>query len=160
MSVPRRPRRVQVTLRDSELDALAELAAARSEPEATVAARLVRAGLIDRGASLAAVVRRRTAPAPARDASDRHRAGAADWLPPQRRLAAIEALRNRYPHTLRHLRADTLDLPEVAEQAAALSVWREEIDSGAHSDPRVELAFANSLQHFANWLQTASRRHR
>lgn len=158
MSVPRRPRRVQVTLRDSELDALAELAAARSEPEATVAARLVRAGLIDRGASLAAVVRRRTAPP--RGGSDRRNVRAADWLPPQRRSAAIEALRNRYPHTLRHLRADTLDLPEVAEQAAALSVWREEIDNGAHSDPRVELAFANSLQHFANWLQTASRRHR
>lgn len=158
MSVPRRPRRVQVTLRDSELDALAELAAARREPEATVAARLVRAGLIDRGASLAAVVRRRTAPASG--SGDRPGAGAVDWLPPQRRSAAIEALRNRYPHTLRHLRADTLDLPEVAEQAAALSVWREEIDSGAHSDPRVELAFANSLQHFANWLQTASRRHR
>src|SRR5437868_13062230 len=116
MSVSRRPRRVQVTLRDSELDALAELAAARSEPEATVAARLGRAGLIDRGASLVAVVRRRAAPA--RGDSGRRDADAADWLPPERRSVAIEALRNRYPHTLRHLRADTLDLPEVAEQAA------------------------------------------
>lgn len=158
MSARRRPRRVQVTLRDSELDALAELAAARSEPEATTAARLLRAGLIDRGASLAAVVRRRTTPAPGD--RDRHGAGTADWLPPERHAAAIEALRTRYPHTLRHLRADALDVPEIAEQAAALAVWRDAIDNGTHADPRVELAFANSLQSFANWLQTTSRRHR
>ncbi|MDO8186470.1 hypothetical protein Q5424_17445 [Conexibacter sp. JD483] len=149
---------MQVTLRDSERDELAALAAERNEPEATTAARLIRAGLFDRGASLAAVVRRRAASGCGN--KEGHGTGAADWLPPERHAAAIDALRNRYPQKLRHLRADALDLPEIAEQAAALAVWREAIDRGAHADPRIELAFGNSLQSFANLLQTTSRRHR
>jgi len=140
-----------VTLRDSELDALAELAAARSEPEATTAARLLRAGLIDGGASLAAAVRRRTAPQPDNRAG--HTASAAIWLPPNRRIAAIEQLRARYPHTLRHLRPEALDLLEVAEPVSALSLMREQIDTGRYDDPRIELAFSHELRVFARWLQ-------
>jgi hypothetical protein len=140
-----------VTLRASELDALASFAAERRQPEATAAAELVRAGLIDRGATLAAAVRRRTASAP--DSRDRHGDGAADWLPPQRRAAAIEALRQRYPHELRHLRADALADPAAAEQAAALSLLRERIDDGRYDDPRIELAFAHELRAFSRWLQ-------
>ncbi|MDW5597317.1 hypothetical protein VSS74_23420 [Conexibacter stalactiti] len=154
----RRPRRVAITLRDSERDALAMLAQRAREPEATTAARLIRAALIDNGASLDAAVRRRTA-AP-NSSGDPDPDGAAGWLPPARRAAAIEELRERYPDELRYLRAGTLELPLVAEQAAALSVWREEIDAGKHLDPRMELAFANALEHFANRVQTHARRHR
>lgn len=151
MTPRRRPRRVQVTLRASEQDALAALAAARSEPEATTAARLLRAGLIDGGASLAAVVRRRAASA--HDSRDRHDDSAAGWLPPERRAAAIEALRERYPDELRHLRGDALAIPLAAEQAAALSFMRELIDDGRYDDPRIEFAFAHELRGFAHWLQ-------
>lgn len=151
MTPRKRPRRVQVTLRASEHDALAALAAERRQPEATAAAELVRAGLIDRGASLAAAVRRRTTPRP--DAGEGHAAGAAIWLPPDRRIVAIEALRARYPHTLRHLRPEALDLLEVAEPVSALSLMREQIDTGRYDDPRIELAFAHELRLFARWLQ-------
>jgi len=147
-----------VTLRDSELDALATLAAERRQPEATAAAELVRAGLLDRGATLAAVVRRRTASAP--DSRDRRGESAAGWLPPERRAAAIAALRDRYPHELRYLRGDALLDPATAEQAAALSFLREQIDDGRYDDPRIELLFGHELRVFSNWLQTNTRRHR
>jgi hypothetical protein len=154
----RRPRRVAITLRDSERDALAMLAQRAREPEATTAARLIRAALIDNGATLDAAVRSRSAGP--RGSGGPGPDGAAGWLPPARRAASIEELRDRYPDELRYLRAATLELPLVAEQAAALSVWREELDTGKHADPRMELAFANALEHFANRLQTHARRYR
>ncbi|MDW5595106.1 hypothetical protein VSS74_12205 [Conexibacter stalactiti] len=153
----RRPRRVAITLKPSERDALAALAHRAREPEATTAARLLRAALIDHGAALDAAVRQRNAPPAVAEAD----AGSgAAWLPPSRRAVAIEALRDRYPHELKHLRGDPLADTHIAEQAAALSLWREQIDNGNHADPRMELAFSHELRTFANWLQTNARRHR
>jgi hypothetical protein len=153
-----RPRRVQVTLNDSERDALAALAQRAHEPEATTAARLLRAALIDHGHTLDAAVRKRTTPTDTAkaDTSD----SGAPWLPPARRALAIEALRTRYPHELRHLRTDALTDPHISEQAAALSFWRQQLDDGVHTDPRMEFAFAHELRTFATWLQTAARRNR
>jgi len=54
--------RVAVSLSRGERDALRELATRRSEPEATTAARLVRAGLADAGARLDPPPKRRRGP--------------------------------------------------------------------------------------------------
>jgi hypothetical protein len=141
---------VAITLRDSERDALAALARRAREPEATTAARLIRASLIDNGASLDAAVRGRSAPS--HSSGDRHADRAADWLPPAKLAAAIDALRERYPHELRHLRDDALSHTATAEQVAALALLREQIDSGRYDDPRMELLFAQELRVFARWL--------
>lgn len=159
MTGRRRPRRVAITLAPSERDALQQLAHRAREPEATTAARLLRAALVDHGAALDAAVRQRTTPHNGTRPTSDDGASAA-WLPPSRRAVAIEALRDRYPHELRHLRADALADPAVAEQLAALTVWREQLDDGTHVDPRMELAFAHELRSLANWLQTNARRTR
>ena len=39
------------------------------------------------------------------------------------------------------------------ERLAALSVWRDQIDAGAHADPRVELMFNDELMRTALWLK-------
>jgi len=154
MTAVRRTPRIAIPLTPGERDALRQLAVAGREPDARVAGRLLRAALADAGAAL--------------DAAPRHRAGArrpepagaAAWLPPSTRAAGIAALRERYPAELRHLPADPVDDPFVAEQLAALVVWRERLDDGQHDDPRMELAFAHELRDLAAWLQTRARRNR
>lgn len=144
----RRPRRVAITLTDSERDRLADLARRAREPEATTAARLVRDGLINTGAALDAAVRGRAVPR--RRSGDRD-SGATLWLPPAGQAAAIEELRVSFPFSLRHLRAEHLDISEVAAAAAALAAWRDEINS-EHEDPRMVLAFVHELRGFSHWL--------
>ena len=41
----------------------------------------------------------------------------------------------------------------AAERLAALSVWRDQLDAGAHADPRVELMFSDELGRTARWLR-------
>jgi hypothetical protein len=151
MSAGRTPR-IAIVLAPGERDALQQLAAEHGEPASTTAARLVRSALAERGATLEGARR-----------GPRHRAerGAEPpWLPPATRADAIAALQDRYPAELRHLPADPLRDPIIAEPLAALTVWRDQLDDGAHADPRMELAFAHELRDFAAWLQTQARRHR
>lgn len=151
MSARRTPR-IAIVLADGERDALQQLASERGEPASTTAARLVRSALAERGATLAA----------ARRGAQRRveRRAEASWLPPTARADAIPALRDRYPAELRHLPADPLRDPAIAEPLAALTVWRDQLDDGAHADPRMEIAFSHELRNFAAWLQTQARRHR
>jgi len=149
----RRTPRIAIVLAPSERDALRQLAAEDDEPVSTTAARLVRSALAERGAKLEAARRNRT-----RNRAERGAQSA--WLPPAARAAAIVALRNRYPDELRHLPPDPLHDPIIAEPLAALTVWRDQLDDGAHADPRMEIAFAHELRSFAAWLQTQARRHR
>jgi hypothetical protein len=151
MSTRRTPR-IAIVLAASERDALHQIASERGEPASTTAARLVRSALAEQGATLEAARR-----------GARHRAkrGAEPpWLPTAARAEVIAALQDRYPAELRHLPADPLRDPVVAEPLAALTVWRDQLDDGAHADPRMEIAFAHELQSFAAWLQTQARRHR
>ena len=39
------------------------------------------------------------------------------------------------------------------ERLAALSVWRDQLDAGAHTDPRVELMFCDELTRTAAWIK-------
>lgn len=151
MSAGRSPR-TAIVLAPGELDALRQLAAEHGEPASTTAARLVRSALAERGARLGA----------ARHGVRRHAGRGAEppWLPPTARAEAITALRDRYPAELRHLPLDPLRDPVIAEPLAALTVWRDQLDDGAHADPRMEMAFAHELRSFAAWLQTQARRHR
>ena len=157
----RRPERVAVSLSRGERDALRELAARRGEPEATSAARLVRAGLADAGAALDAPPARRRGPQalhpPERAAADEQ---APSWLPPSRCAAAIAALRERYQFELRGLPAELTGDRLLAERLAALSAWRDELDAGLHRDPRMELAFGAELVSLARWVEERSRRRR
>ncbi len=154
--------RVAVSLSRGERDALRELAVRRSEPEATTAARLVRAGLADAGARLDAPPKRRRGPAPqtAPSTSNGSEPRAVAWLPASACRVAVAQLSERYPLDLR----DTV-MPEVgdraaAERLAALSVWRDQIDTGTHADPRVELMFSDELARTARWLEERRRRRR
>lgn len=151
MSAGRTPR-IAIVLEPGERDALRQLAAEHDEPVSTTAARLVRSALAERGARLEAARRgaRRRA----------ERGTEPPWLPPATRADAITALRDRYPAELRHLPPDPLRDPIIAEPLAALTVWRDQLDDGAHADPRMEIAFAHELRSFGAWLQTQARRHR
>lgn len=151
MTVDRTPR-LAITLSPGERDALRQFAHETAEPEARAAARLLRAALADyRGRPL-------DAPSPRRRGPQRRSVSAtADWLPATKRLFEIEALRARYPHELRYLSADPLAEQAIAEPLAALSVWRERLDSGDGDDPRAELAFAEALLGVADRLEHRTR---
>lgn len=158
MSDGRAPRRVALTLALGERAALRAIAARRGEPEATTAARFVRAGLSGDGAELDDPPQLRRGPQPPqRDpgASNRCR-----WLPAGEHSAAVARLRERYPNDLRHVPDRLGDDRALAERLAALSVWRAEIDAGQHRDPRVELAFSDELARTSRWLEERRRRAR
>jgi hypothetical protein len=151
MSARRTPR-IAIVLTAGERDALQQLASERGQPASTTAARLMRSALAARGATLEAAHRRaRRRAVPGTEPP---------WLPPAARAAAIAVLQDRYPAELRHLPPDPLHDPVIAEPLAALTVWRDQLDDGAHADPRMELAFAHELRSFAAWLETQARRHR
>lgn len=143
--------RVGISLSGDEREALTELARRRGEPRATTAARLVRAGLVDEGAVLDEPPKRRRGPAVPEESK-------VAWLPPSARQAAIDALKDRYPHDLKGAPADLSSDRLAAERLAALSVWRDELDSGLRPDAREELAFAAELSAVAKWLEDRGRR--
>jgi hypothetical protein len=144
-----RPReRIALSLTPDERSALTALADHRKEPPTTTAARFVRLGLATDGAVLD------SAPAPAKPGSHAE----VPWLPPSSRAGAIEALRDRYPHDLRGAPADLATDRLAAERLAALSVWRDELDTGQRPDPREELAFAAELTAVSKWLEERGRR--
>lgn len=158
---PASPRfeRVAVSLSRGERDALRELAARRSEPEATTAARLVRSGLADAGARLdPPPKRRRGLPRAERHAGESPESASVPWLPTTGCGAAVAALGERYPLDLRAaLMRDASDRA-AAERLAALSVWRDQLDAGTHPDPRVELLFSDELVRTSRWLEERRRR--
>lgn len=151
MSASRRSPRLQLVLAPSERETLAWLAHRANEPEATAAARLLRTALTTPAAQP-------SPPAPAAPAEPAE--ADALWLPPSNHSEAIEALRLRYPRELRHLADDLLADQAVAEQLAALAVWRAQLDAGDYGDPRMELAFAHELRSLGGWLQAIARRTR
>jgi len=148
-----------MTLAVDERAALRAIAARRGEPEATSAARFVRAGLAGDGAELDEPPQRRRGPKtpPRREP----RAGdGCPWLPAGEHTAAVARLHDRYPSDLRHVPDRLGDDRALAERLAALSVWRAEIDAGLHRDPRVELAFSDELARTSRWLEERRRRAR
>ncbi len=153
--------RVAISLSAGERDALRELAARRSEPPATAAARLVRSGLADAGARLDPPPKRRRGPAPTEPgAGEGPQTASVPWLPTTGCGPAVMALTERYPLDLRAAtRLDPADRAG-AERLAALSVWRDQLDTGAHPDPRIELLFSDELARTAIWLRERDRRHR
>ncbi len=154
--------RVAVTLSRGERDALRQLATSRSEPEATTAARLVRAGLADAGARLDPPPKRRRGPA--RPATPNSPNGSnpnpVAWLPASDRAPAVAQLAERYPLDLRELSMPPLSDRAACERLAALSVWRDQLDTGAHHDPRVELMFSDELARTSRWLEERRRKRR
>ena len=154
--------RVAVSLSRGERDALRALARHRSEPEATTAARLVRTGLADAGAQLDQPPKRRRGPA-ARGASAASNGPAprpVAWLPTSACAAAVAQLSERYPIDLRGAVMPDGGDRAAAERLAALSVWRDQLDTGVHSDPRVELLFSDELARTARWLEERRRKRR
>jgi hypothetical protein len=154
--------RVAVSLSRGERDALRELAVRRSEPEATTAARLVRAGLADAGAHLDPPPKRRRGPsrsAAPTTANGREQRDVA-WLPASVCATAVAQLSERYSLDLRDAVMPDSSDRAAAERLAALSVWRDQLDSGAHPDPRVELMFSDELARTARWLEERRRRRR
>jgi len=146
-------KRVAISLTVAERDELQRLAYEAGEPIATVAGRLVRAGLADHGAKLDIPPARRAGPPRGRRSN---RAPAADAP-----VGSLDALRARYPRELRHLPADLDGDAYLAEQATAFITWRARLDlAGPDTDPREALAFAYELDSFAHRLQDRARRAR
>jgi len=154
--------RVAVSLSRGERDALRELATRRSEPEATTAARLIRAGLADAGARLDPPPKRRRGPVRADqpNVAPTQATRPVPWLPTNGCAAAVLALGERYPIDLRAGLAPAAEDRAASERLAALSVWRDQLDVGAHQDPRVELLFSDELARTGRWLEERSRRRR
>lgn len=147
-------KRVAVSLSVAERDELQQLAHAAGEPIATVAGRLVRAGLADHGAQLDIPPARRAGPP--RGRRGKRPAPAADAP-----AGTLDALRARYPRELRHLPADLDSDAYLAEQTAAFITWRSRLDAaGTDADPREALAFGYELDSFAARLQDRARRSR
>ena len=157
-----KPQRVAVSLSRGERDALRELAVRRSEPEATTAARLVRAGLADAGARLDPPPKRRRGPAQPTTPSSPNgsNSNTAAWLPASTRAPAVAQLSERYPLDLRELSMPPPSDRAACERLAALSVWRDQLDTGTHPDPRVELMFSDELARTARWLEERRRKRR
>ena len=159
MSDRRAPGRVALTLALDERAALRAIASRRREPEATTAARFVRAGLTGDGAELDDPPQRRSGPKPSasREPSSKDRC---PWLPASERTTAVAQLCDRYRDDLRRVPERLGEDRALAERLAALSVWRDEIDAGLHRDPRVELAFSDELARTSRWLEERRRRAR
>jgi hypothetical protein len=149
-------RRVPVSLSPGEHEALAALAAERREGLATTAGRLLRDALTGAGATLDPPPKRRGARTPPQATEP----PGALWLPTQQRAAAILTLRDRYPHDLRAVGDDYQRDQLIAESLAALSVWRDELDAGLHRDPRLEIAFGETLMRFGRQAEERRRRAR
>lgn len=89
------------------------------------------------------------------------------WLPPvaksalaewaRSRAAAVQALIDRYPAELSALDDGWAKDAAVREQLWALTVWRDQLDTGTHRDPRIELTFAGALRDFATYLRERPR---
>ncbi len=89
------------------------------------------------------------------------------WLPPvaktalaewaRSRAAAVQALIDRYPAELSALDDGWAKDAAVREQLWALTVWRDQLDTGTHQDPRIEIAFASALRDFATYLRERPR---
>jgi hypothetical protein len=145
------PKRVAISLAPGERDVLVQLAHEAGEAVATVAGRLVRAGLADHGAQLDTPPARRAGPTRARRRRPPATVPAAQ---------AIDRLRERYPTDLRHAPADLSTDTLIAEQLAALAAWREDLDAASEPNPRELLAFGHELRTIGAWLQDRARRSR
>lgn len=142
--------RVAISLTSDERAALKQLARRRSEPEATTAARLVRAGLTEDGACLERPPARRRGPD-----GDANSAG-----PVVDREAAIAMLTERYPVELLRPRMSMSDDVLLLERLAALARWRDQLDADAPAEPRAELAFHAELVAVSRWLDERQRQRR
>ncbi|MTD47434.1 hypothetical protein GKE82_25545 [Conexibacter sp. W3-3-2] len=87
-----------------------------------------------------------------------------DWLElgrgqPWRAKAWEQAqhLREAYPTEL-HLLPSTWTTDRFARDGLlALAAWRAQIDAGTSDDPRIELAWLDSLRRFRTWLELRAR---
>jgi hypothetical protein len=146
-------KRVAISLGIGERDALQQLAHEAGEPMATTAGRLVRAALADHGARLDAPPARRTGPPRPRGTKQRPA--------PVEPVDAIDALRARYPHELRHLPADPSTDNYIAEQTDGLITLRARLDAaGPDADPYEIFRFGHELRGLAAFLQDRARRSR
>jgi hypothetical protein len=144
-----RTERIAVSLSVGERTALQAFAGQLGIPEATAAGRLILDGLEDAGAVLG--------PTP-RQARMDGSGGQPLWLPTQQRVGAVVALLERYPRDLRALTGVSEDDRLAHEHLAALSVWRDEIDTGQHRDPRVEIAFGEAVIRAGRTFEERGRR--
>ena len=142
--------RVAISLTTSERTALKQLAHRRNEPEATTAARFVRAGLLDDGAALDRPPTRRRGPETSTVATH----AALDHE------TAIALLTERYSLDLAGSRQALASDRLATERLTALARWRDHLDADASPDPRHELGFHAELIAVSRWLEERSRRRR
>jgi hypothetical protein len=134
---------------------LAELAASADEAAATLAARMVRNGVV-LAAKDGKVRPLRSAPM----LVSRRGGERAPWLEPyggepewrSQMWGAIVALHGRYPRALAALKDEWWSDESHTETLCALAVWRAEIDDTGQ-DPREELAFQAQLADHSHTLR-------
>jgi hypothetical protein len=148
-------RHVKVVLPDPVADQLTELARGTGQPPATLASRMLQAGVAE-----AAIDGRVMSPRRARRLVARKRDERARWLEPYGGSAswraemwgAIVALHGRYPRALGTLKDGWWTDETHTETLCALATWRAEIDDTGE-DPREELAFQAQLADYARALR-------
>lgn len=170
MSEPR-SKRVAISLTESEHTALQTIAQRQRVPVSKLLAQMARSHLALEHADPPA---HPEAPAAAEPDLPSVAGERPIWLPPvaksalaqwaRSRATAVQALIDRYPAELCALDDGWAKDAAVREQLWALSVWRDQLDTGTHPDPRIELAFASALHDFASYLRerprTNAHRHR
>lgn len=150
-------RKIQIVLPGPIADQLQELAATTQEPQATLAALLVRNGLAQAANDGKVRPLKQTPPTTTNSSNN---GGRAPWLEPyggsktwrQQTWGAIVALHGRYPQALAHLKDQWWTNDQHTETLSALAIWRTEIDDNSQ-DPRDELAFQTQLNDYTHTLQ-------
>lgn len=155
-----------MTFTDDEHQTLQELALRGDLPVSKVVTGIVRAFLkpnraegAERAAAAAAAVAdapRQPVPTSPLWLPPLDRSARADWA--RLRVAAIEALCDRYSVELSELTEGWAGDAPVREQLWAMSVWRDQLDAGIYDDPRMELSFARAMSDFAVYLRERPRR--
>ncbi len=159
-----RSKRVAISLTESEHTALQTIAHRQRVPVSKLLAQIARSHLAIEHADPPA---HPEAPASAEPDLPSVTGEGPTWLPPvakpalaqwaRSRAAAVQALIDRYPAELSALDDGWAKDAAVREQLWALTVWRDQLDTGAYEDPRIELAFASALHDFAFYLRERPR---
>jgi hypothetical protein len=149
-------RRLKITLPESIVGQLEDLAASTREPVARVGAQLIRQALSGPSGSATPPTKRTALLDPPGTGLDER----APWLEPyggdrQWRVemwGSVVALHGRYPYALEALQEGWWESYALTEMLCALALWRQWIDDSGR-DPREELQFHIHLAEFTHVLR-------
>lgn len=161
----KREHKIMLAQTAQERQALDAAAARIGMKRATLAARLIRLGVM--GAAAGEALPIEVPAAPRKGGKSDAKVGEADggqvaWLERGRGRSwrawawgAGEELRRRYPELNKSNRLPDRWFQDdfTRDGLLSLALWRMELDEGHHHDPRMELAWLRALREFHSWLE-------